>query len=398
MKIGIMLRHFDQHGGGVKTYTNYLLEKLLSINSFHEFILIYNNSKYVGTYKHHKNVREIAINTSSRIIWDQIGIPLIQRKEKMDLLFNPKYSLPIFMECPTVFVCHGLNSYLMPWGSKFIDALYRKFVYPHYAIKATSIIAVSETAKKQLIDFLDLEEEKVHTVYHGIHESYREDIDEDEIKAIKLKYNLPEKFFLFAGQIFPLKNFGRLLYAYSKIGPKLGIYLVVAGEHRWLCGEELKMIDRLGISEWVKRPGWIDNKTLRCFFKLSESLVFPSLYETFGIPIIEAMALGCPVVTSNRFGMQEIGGDAAVLVDPENIESIAEGMQKVSTNREFREELIKKGYNRSKEFSWERCAEETLEVLERASKLPKVKGTSAKIFRLKEKHKGLLIPKPPKLL
>ena len=102
-----------------------------------------------------------------------------------------------------------------------------------------------------------MEEEKVHTVYHGVHEKYREEINEDELRNIKLEYRLPERFFLFAGQIFPLKNFGRLLYAYSKVGPQLGIYLVVAGEHRWLCNDELKMIDKLGISEWVKKT-WVD--------------------------------------------------------------------------------------------------------------------------------------------
>ena len=88
MRIGIMLRHFNQHGGGVKNYTNYLLDKLLSLNSSHEFILIYNNSKYIGTYSHYKNVREITVNISNKFLWDQIGIPWIERKEKLDIIFN----------------------------------------------------------------------------------------------------------------------------------------------------------------------------------------------------------------------------------------------------------------------------------------------------------------------
>ena len=117
MKIGIMLRHFNQHGGGVKNYTNYLLDELLILNSSHEFILMYNDKKYIGTYSKYKNVREITINIGNKLIWDQIGVPWVVRKEKIDIIFNPKYSLPLLANCPTVFVCHGLDWYLMPWGS-----------------------------------------------------------------------------------------------------------------------------------------------------------------------------------------------------------------------------------------------------------------------------------------
>jgi glycosyltransferase involved in cell wall biosynthesis len=398
MKIGIMLRHLDQHGGGVRTYTLSLLDKLLSLNSPHKFVLIYNNCRHIGKYARYNNVREVAINTPSRVLWDQIGIPWLQRKERMDLIFNPKYSLPFFIDCPTVFVCHGLNSYVMQWGSKPAAVLYRQYIYPRYAIKASSIIAVSDTARTQLKDFLDLEEEKVHTVYHGVDDIYRQTIGENELRNTKSQYSLPERFFLFAGQIFPLKNFGRLLYAYSKVGPELGIHLVVAGEHRWLCEPELKLIDKLGISKWVRRSGWVEAKTLRCFFKLTIALVFPSLYETFGLPIIEAMASGCPVITSNRFGTKEIGGNAVMLVDPENVDSIAQGMRRVATDKELRDEMVQEGYKRERQFSWEKCAEETLRVLERAATLPRAKGSSAKVFRLKEGHKALTIKRPPRLL
>ena len=386
MKIGIMLRHFNQHGGGVKNYTNYLLDELLILNSSHEFILMYNDKKYIGTYSKYKNVREITINIGNKLIWDQIGVPWVVRKEKIDIIFNPKYSLPLLANCPTVFVCHGLDWYLMPWGSKKGDVINHKYLFPKYAAKAASIIAVSNTAREHLIEFLNVDGERVNTVYLGIHESYRQEIDPAELEKIEKQYKLPEKFFLYAGQIYPPKNFGRLLQAYAKIGPRLGIYLVIAGEHRWLCDEELEMIDSLGISKWVIRPGWIDNKILRYFYSKAQALVLPSLYESFGLPIIEAMGSGCPVVTSNRFGTKELAEGAAVLVDPENVDSIAEGMEEIATDKKLQIELIKKGYKRAIEFSWEKCAEKTLKVLEQTVNVPKRKHSGIKIFKAGTKH------------
>lgn len=381
MRIGIMLRHFNQHGGGVKNYTNYLLDELLSLGSTHEFVLIYKNPKYIGTYGKYTNVREIAVRMPTRILWDQIGIPYISRKEKLDIIFNPKYSLPLLAKCPTVFVCHGLDWYLMPWGSKWMDVLNHRYLFPQYTAKASKVIAVSNTAREHLMEFLKVEEDRVHTVYLGIHESYLKKIDEKVLENIKLKYNLPDKFFLYAGQIYPPKNFGRLLQAYAKVGPSLGIHLVVAGEHRWLCEEELEMLDKLGIKEWVIRPGWIDHKVLRHFYALAAALLLPSLYEACPSPILEAMVTGCPVVTSNRFGTEELAGDAAILVDPENVDSIAEGMRKIVTDETTRIQLIENGYERVKEFSWKKCAAETLDILEKAHKTPKIKRPYFKMIK-----------------
>lgn len=391
MKIGIMLRHFNQHGGGVKNYTNYLLDELLSLNSTHEFVLIYNNPQYIGAYTKFENVREIALQMPSRILWDQIGIPYISRKEKLDIIFNPKYSLPLLAKCPTVFVCHGLDWYLMPWGSKWTDVLNHKYLFPKYAAKASKIIAVSNTARDHLIEFLKVEQERVHTVYLGIHESYLKDIEEDVLASTKKKYSLPDKFFLYAGQIYPPKNFGRLLQAYAQVGPELGVSLVVAGEHRWLCDEELEMVDKLGISEWVVRPGWIEHKTLRYFYALAEALLLPSLYEACPSPILEAMITGCPVVTSNRFGTQELAGDAGVLVNPDDVKSITDGMRKVLLDNDLRSVLIDRGYKRANEFSWKKCAIETLDTLEKAIRNPRSKSTHVKLAKFEDQ----LIMKPP---
>jgi glycosyltransferase involved in cell wall biosynthesis len=248
--------------------------------------------------------------------------------------------------------------------TKFMDHLSHRYLVPHYTRKADAIIAVSETARQHMIEYLGVDEDRVHTIYMGVDEVFGKPLPQEKLEETRRAYQLPEKFFLYCGQIYPPKNFGRLLQAYAQVGPRLGISLVVAGSHTWLCEDEIGLIDKLGIKDWVVRPGWIDRETLPSFYALAEALLLPSLYESFGVPLLEAMASGCPIVTANRYGTAELAGDAAVLVNPEDVGHIAEGIHRVATDQELRKRLIGAGLERVKEFSWDKCARQTLEVLE----------------------------------
>src|ERR1700741_1211842 len=143
MKIGIMLRHYNQHGGGVWVYTRNLLREMLALDTPHEFVLLYQDPRLVGTYSNGNHVREIAIEAPFTLLWDQLAVWQAGKKEKLDLIFNPKYSLPLMAGCRTVFVCHGLDWYVMPWGSKWIDRLNHRYLLPRYAHKADAIISIS---------------------------------------------------------------------------------------------------------------------------------------------------------------------------------------------------------------------------------------------------------------
>ena len=364
MKIGIMLRHLGQHGGGVLGYTNNLMREMLALDSPHEFILIYPDQEFIGSYGNHDNVREVVVRSRSKFVWDQVFMRQVEKREGLDLIFNPKYSVPLTARCKTVFVCHGLDWYVMPWGSKLVDRISHRHLVPRYARKADAIITVSNTPREHLIDFLDIDEQKIHTVYLGINKAFLKDISAEEKNEIRKRYQLPEHFFLYVGQIYPPKNFGRLLRAYAKTGPRMGVSLVVAGTHTWLCGKELELINELGIADWVVQPGWIEHDTLPAFYALADAALLPSLYEACPSPILEAMATGCPMVTANRHGTQELAGDAAVLVNPESVDDIAEGMLRVIEDQDLRKQITEKGKIRIKEFSWNKCARETLQVLE----------------------------------
>lgn len=364
MRIGIMLRHLGQHEGGVLVYTRNLLREMLALESPHEFVLMYQDPKLVGTHGNGVRVREVVIQAPSVLLWDQVAVARAARRERLDMVFNPKYSVPLFTDAATAFVCHGLDWFVAPEWSRWRDRVSHRLLMPRYARKASAIIAVSDTARRDAVRFLGAREECVTRVYHGVGERFREPVSREALESVRHRYDLPDRFFLYCGQIYPPKNFGRLVQALERVGSSLDTTLVVAGSHTWLSERELKAAERLG--DRVRWLGWVPRADLPGLYASAELLVLPSLYESFGLPLLEAMSVGCPVVTSERKGTQEVVDGAGLLVDPEDVESIAEGMRRVVEDRELRERLVAAGRHRAREFTWTRCARETLRVLERA--------------------------------
>jgi glycosyltransferase involved in cell wall biosynthesis len=368
VRIGVMLRHFDQHHGGVRVYTRRLLDAILELDSAHQFVLLYRNPALLGTNAGRPRVEEHALEAGSVFAWDQLAVPRAVRRHGIDVLFNPKYSIPLHAGCPAVWVCHGLDWYVMPWASRFVDRLSHRFLVPRYARRAAAIIAVSEITRQHVLQYLPVSPDRVVTVYSGVDDVFRRRLDRAALEQVRQRYQLPARFLLYAGAIYPPKNFTRLVQAYARVGPDRGIPLVVAGgENRFLSERELLEPEALGISAWVRRPGWIEQEDLAAIYEMAEALLLPSLFESCGLPVLEAMAAGCPVVTADRYGTKELAENAAVLVDPESVDSIAAGIERVLDDGSTRTRLINAGRERSDPFRWSRCARETLAVLERAA-------------------------------
>ena len=364
MRIGIMLRHYDQHGGGVRVYTRELLRAMLDLGTEHEFVFMYKNSSLCGNYKNDPEVAELAF-TGNIIWWDQVEVPKAVRRHAIDVLYNPKYSIPLSVKCPTAWVCHGLDWYVMPQASRFIDRMSHRFLVPRYAHKADAIVAVSEITRQHVHEFLKVPLDKVHTIYSGVGAGFWTRADAQAVDELNKRYDLPERFFLYSGAIYPPKNFTRLIKAYAQVGPKLGIPLVIAGgENRFLSEHELKVPEQLGLGHWVRWLGWVDPSLLPVLYQRASALLLPSLFESYGLPIVEAMAAGTPVLTADRYGTKEIAGNAALLVNPESIDSIADGMSRIIDDEQLRIELIAAGSDRARDLTWQRCAQQTLAVLE----------------------------------
>ncbi len=367
MRIGIMLRHYDQHGGGVKSLYPPAPPALLELPADHEYVFLYRNPALVGTYRDHPQVREIALPAPSVLWWDQIAVPLAVRRQKIDLLFNPKYSIALSAPCPTAWVCHGLDWYVMPWASKLKDRVSHKVLVPRYAAKADAVIAVSEgnhagtswsTCTCRRVAYLRcIPASTTSSARRSRQPRSMPSAGSSSFPSVSSSTPVPS---------IRRRTSGVMIQAFAQVGPARGIPLVIAGgENRFLSEDELREPDRLGIAEWVRWPGWVNQEQLAAFYTQAEALLLPSLFESCGLPVLEAMAAGCPVVTSDCYGTKELAEGAAVLVDPESVDSIAHGMRQVLDDPLLRAQLATAGRLRSDGFTWRRCATDTLAVLER---------------------------------
>jgi len=238
---------------------------------------------------------------------------------------------------------------------------------------ADAIIAISEHTKRDIMKHFGAPGDLITVTHLAAGPDYCEVMDPAVIRQVKNKYNLPESYILFVGSLEPRKNIKGLLLAYSILpaSTRKAFPLVIAGAKGWLNSDIPPLLSSLGIKESVKFTGYIDSADISALYSGASLFVYPSLYEGFGLPILEAMSCGVPVVTSNTSSMPEVAGDAAILVDPLNHEELAFGIETVLGKESLRAEMKKKGLARASSFSWERCAKETVEVYRKVAASPK---------------------------
>lgn len=297
-------------------------------------------------------------------LWSQITLPFylltqIFKKEKIDVFFSPAHYSPRFLPFKSVVTIHDLSYFYFP--EEFLKKdLYKLKNWTSYSVKrARKVIAVSKTTKKDLIKFYNLPSEKITVIYNGW-----------EKKKVKPKRpdikNLKEKnFILFVSTIQPRKNIVRLAKAFDKFKKETNsnLKLVIAGKKGWLWKKIFDEIEKLETKNEIIFTEYLSEENLAWLYKNALFFVHPSLYEGFGLPILEAFSYNLPVACSFTGALPEIAGDSALYFDPENIDEIKEKIKKLADDKELRKNLAKKGKERLKNFSWRKCAEETLEVL-----------------------------------
>ena len=361
MRIGFMVRNLNERGG-IKNYTQSVIENMVKLSTGNEFVIIYNDEKFLGQYSSYSNIKEVVVKGNNKLIWDQIKVPRILKQEKVDLIYNPKLSIPLFTKSKKVLMIHGAEQFAVSSAFPWYDRIYVRIFMPLYAIFADKIITTTKLGIEDLAKYLFfIRKNKFTYVYEGISKRFKV-IDEFEADKIKTEYELPDKFILFIGGLTPLKNFSRAIRAFDILADEFDCHLVVVGFKKFKYVNDLEEIKKIKNKDKIKFCGFIPDDALPAFYNLADLYLFPSLYEGFGLPVLEAFASGCPVVTSKTGCTREVAGGAAVLADPYSVSDIAEKMKLVLTNSKLRDELIKNGFERVKNFSWEKTALETLKV------------------------------------
>lgn len=359
-------RAFVPERTGTEKYSYELLKSLAHIDHKNTYIVYLRPDSQVDLKDWPENFQFKVLNYPR--LWTQAGLALQTFTDKIDVLFVPAHTLPILRKpgLKTVMTVHDLGAEFLPTTHQLKQRLYLGFITKYQLNCATKLISVSQSTKKDLIN-QGIEGEKISVIYEGFDNSLFKPPSLDIYSSILKQFDLEnQKYFLFVGTIQPRKNLGNLIKAFKgfkNVFPQTEIKLVLAGGKGWLSEDIFTLPKKLGIKECVKFLGRVKDEELPALYSGALAFTYPSLYEGFGLPILEAMACSCPVITSNSSSLPEVAGDGAIYADPLSVEQILEAMFKIAQNDSLRDNLITKGSKQVEKFSWEKCAQETLEVL-----------------------------------
>lgn len=362
MKIGIISDAInDKNVTGIGTYT-YNLLKILQVKSKH--------NRYFSI--NHLNVKMFDIdnliieNPFKRILQTYMWYPYLiirLRKNDLDLIHNPS-QIPTFFDTKQIYIItvHDLTPIIFPKEHKSGKSLIYKLLFPRTLKTADKIIAVSYSTKQDLLKYFKLPDKQIKVIHEAADEKFQP-LDKETIQKFKTKYNLNSPFILYVGTLEPRKNIPTLIKAFYNLRKyNLPHKLVITGKKGWKYNSIFETIEKLGIQDDVIFTGYVPNEDLPALYNAADLFVYPSLYEGFGLPPLEAMSSGCPVITSNTSSLPEVVGDAGIMIDPYDVDTLANSIYKVLTNDGLKADMVEKGLERAKMFSWEKTVKETLKI------------------------------------
>ena len=357
--------------GGTEIYIRNLLQALLSMDKENEYI-IFINRESVGLFDDIANPRTRIISRpvqatyrSLRVLWEQLILPFQIRHHGIDLLLSAGNTTPFFCRSVNMVIIHDLQHINQPWNFPWYWRIPLGIITRLSALSADCIITVSDSVRKDLEKYYRLSSDRIYVFYNGIDETLFYPRRKEEILEVKRRYNLPDRFIFYPAASLPHKNHSRLLEAFKQVKAQTGdLKLILTGARDYGYETIEAKIRELGLNEDVISLGWLPYRDVALIYCATQALVFPSLHEGFGMPVIEAMASGVPVVCSNIPPLREIAGDAALLVDPYNTSEIVKALLSVLDDSSLRDSLIRKGLERAKLFSWKNTARGILKLFD----------------------------------
>ena len=367
MRIGIDARIYGPGFTGIGRYVHELISNLLEIDDENEYVLFMNSPEYEDFTPPNKRVTKVLANARHYSFSEQFTFWLMLRKQKIDLVHFTHFNAPILYTRPSIVTIHDLTLHFYP--GKKMTSLYRRLAY-QLAIKsvtrhASRVIAVSENTKKDLIELTKVPSGKIEVIYEGVNPEFKEVTRRSVLSDIKKKYGIVKPFILYTGVWRSHKNLVNLIKAFSylKKDEKFDGQLVITGKEDPLYVEVRSTIQNLGLEGDIVFTDMVPEADLPALYSAATVYVFPSLYEGFGLPPLEAMACGTPVAASKAACIPEICGEGnAVFFDPYDPTDISDSVMKIWVNESLQQELIAKGRERVKEFSWRKMAKEVLKM------------------------------------
>lgn len=309
-----------------------------------------------------------AHNPLGRILWEQTAFPLSLARTKFDLIHSLAYVSPVLNRIPSVVTVYDLSFLLYPQYFKTLNRIYLQWGTQSAVSRARRVIAISASTKQDLMRLLRVPEHKIDVIPPGVDPAFLANRDPNAIERFRNAKRLPDRFVLFVGTREPRKNLPTLVraFAHAKYSASLPHALVIAGGRGWKDHETSRAVTNSGLGHAVLFPGYVPANELPLWYRAADAFIYPSQYEGFGLPVLEALASGTPTITSNVSAMPEAAGEAAIMVSPQDEDEMADALLKVLTNRSARAIVRERGRAHARQFTWARAAQLTAETYRRA--------------------------------
>jgi len=367
MRIGIDATALPEQPVGAGNYIIQLVTAYAKMDLDFEFLVyVQKNKRDLFDIPNNENLRWEIVSDKSpmkRLIWEQTTFPRLVQRSDLALLHSLHYTQPVRLGCRSVVTIHDMTFFLFPDLHTRSKRMFFPFAIRSSVRRADALIAISESTRQDSIRLLGVSPQKIFTTQLGITEEFRVVTDNVLLSKVLQQYDLPEAFVLYVGLVEPRKNIPFLIRAYkSLVDEGIKHNLVIVGRIGWMYQEVFKQIEELGLEDRVQFTGYMPQDDLPMVYNLASLFVYPTKYEGFGLPALEAMACGTPVVTTAISSLPEIVGDAGMLIPPGDEQALAGAMAKVLSDSTLYNQLRTRGLQRSEHFTWERTAQGTLKV------------------------------------
>jgi len=367
MVIGIdASRAVTRQRTGTEAYAYFLIQALIPLAAEREYRLrlYFNQTPPDDLFVEVEHVEQVNIPLNR--VWTHLRLSRELSRQPPDVFFTPAHVIPYGYHGPSVATVHDLGYHYFPEAHTRRQRAYLRWSTRHNAQQSRRVIADSKATKSDLINFYGVEEAKIDVVYPGIDPMLRPVTEADQLEAVQAKYGIKAPYLLTIGTLQPRKNLERLVKAFAASGVRH--QLVLAGKAGWRARPILKQIEqqKTSVRNRILLPGYIADDDKAALISGASAMVFPSLYEGFGFPVIESQVCETPILCANTSSLPEIAGNAALLIEPMDIDALASGITRLIQDQPLREKLIAAGKKNARRFSWNRAASEALETLERA--------------------------------